>query len=276
MFLSRPRILFWVMCVSLAADSGWFASNAALNAQEEQSGRYVLPENGSAVIFVYDLQNGFNPPRQNKTPMLLIRANGKIEMPSLYGEGRNVRGNLSDTELQSFLKLVIEDNKFGEYDSNRVQGRIEEIRERRQVPQIADLPDTIIELEIPGHSQRVRQPAVGMLSEFSEVTAFQQLLAIRKAVNLLMSETRVGGKQGIMDLLTRMNTKLKEAYPEVAPLQLSDFSGSYLRQDGAISATISRPGRGANGKPNGTYVNGTAVIARGSDEPEITLRVKLK
>ncbi len=252
------------------------SSHVTVFAQTGKTVPYALPENGNEVIFAYDLQNGFTPPRQNNAPVLLIRANGTVEMPSLYGEGRDIKGKLSAKELQAFLKFVIDENKFLDFDASRVQGQIEEIREKRQVPQIADAPDTIIDLKIPGHTQSVRQPAVGMPSEFKEVKSLQQLLAIRKGVNQLMSETRVGGKKGIKSLLGPINKKLKEEYPDVAPLKVSDFSGSYLKQDGSISATISRPGKGSNGNPNGTYVTGIAVIARGSEVPVVSLRVKLK
>ena len=276
MLISSCRSAFLLGVSFLGFLIGASSATVTVFAQGEKTDPYALPENGNEVIFVYDLKNGFTLPRQNNAPVLLIRANGKVEMPSLYGEGRDIKGELSEKELQAFLKFVIEENEFVEFDANTVQGQIEAIREKRQVPQIADVPDTIIELKIPGHSQSVRQPAVGMPSEFAEITSLQQLLAIRKGVDRLMSEMRVGGKQGIKKLLGPINKKLKEEYPDVAPLKASDFSGSYLKQDGSISAIVSRPGRGSDGKPNGTYVTGMAVISRGSDKPVVSLRVKLK
>ncbi|MDA7492946.1 hypothetical protein N8510_02505 [bacterium] len=276
MLISSYRTVFLLGVSLFGFVTGVSSLSVTAFAQAEKTAPYALPENGNEVIFAYDLKNGFTPPRQNNAPAFLIRANGKIEMPSLYGEGRNVKGQLSANELQAFLKFVIEENKFLEFDASTVQGQIEEIREKRKVPQIADAPDTVIELKIPGHTQSVRQPAVGMPSEFKEVTSLQQLLAIRKGVNRLMGETRVGGKKGIKNLLGTVNQKLKEDYPDVAPLTMSDFSGSYLKRDGSISATISRRGEGDDGKPNGTYVTATAVIARGSKTPLVTLRVKLK
>ncbi|HBV63169.1 MAG TPA: hypothetical protein DEF45_09135 [Rhodopirellula sp.] len=260
----------------LTCTTSVLSSTVPLFAQDNKTTGYPLPENGNEVIFAYDLKNGFTPPRQNSAPALLIRANGNIEMPSLYGEGRDIKGKLDAHELQAFLTFVIDENKFLEFDASTVQGQIEEIREKRQVPQIADAPDTIIELTLPGHSHRVRQPAVGMPSEFMQVASLQQLLAIRKGVNRLMSETRVGGKEGIKRLLGTINQKLSGAYPDVAPLKASDFSGSYLKQDGSISASFSRPGQGTDGKPNGTWVTGIAVIVPGGDNPKINLRVKLK
>lgn len=254
--------------------AGLVSTTELLLGQDEAPAKYELPENGNAVIFAYDLQNGFTPPRQNLAPVLLIRANGRVEMPSLYGEGRDIKGQLSETELQAFLRFLIEENKFVEFDARIVQGKIEQIRARKKVPQIADAPDTVISLQIPGHSHSVRQPAVGMPAEFKEVTALQQLLSIRRAVNRLMSETRVGGKSGIAKLLATVNEKLKIEHPDVAPLSTSDFSGSYVRQDAAICATVSRPGRGADGKPDGTYVTAVTVMPMGSDLPEVKLRVK--
>jgi hypothetical protein len=276
MFFSSSRVvfLFAVTCSCLISGSFWSAPT--VSAQSEKKVKYKLPENANEVIFVYDEQNGFTPPRKNNAPVLLIRANGIIEMPSLYGKGRDIKGKISAEDLQAFLHFVIAENKFIDFDASTVQGQIEDIRKKRQVPQIADAPDTIVELKIPGYSQSVRQAAVGMPSEFKEVTAFQQLLTIRKRIARLMSETRVGGKEGIEKLLGPINKQLNTEYPDVAPLRVSDFGGAYLRQDGTVSATISRPGRDSEGKPNGTYVAATAVVSSDSEEPVVTLRVKLK
>ena len=267
---------FVVFCFALVGCTASLSTlSKPLLAQSKNLGTYALPDNRNEVIFAYDLKNGFTPPRQNQAPALLIRANGTIEMPSLYGEGRDIKGQLTPAELQAFLTFVIKENQFLEFDANTVQGQIDEIRQKRRVPQIADAPDTIIELKLPEHTHRVRQPAVGMPLEFKEVTSLQQLLAIRKGVNQLMSETRVGGKQGIKKLLEVINKKLGEEYPGVPALKVEDFSGSYMKQDGSISATISRAGKGTDGKPNGTYVTGIAVIPAGREQPMVTLRVKL-
>ncbi len=276
MLISSYRTVLLFVVVGLGCLGGVSASTRPVFAQGGKPAPYPLPEDGHAVIFAYDLKNGFTPPRQNNAPALLIRANGKIEMPSLYGQGRDIEGQLTVEEVQDFLHFVIEENKFLEFDANTVQGQIEAIRAQRQVPQIADAPDTQIELNIPRHAHSVCQPAVGMPSEFEEITSLQNFLAIRKGVNRLMSETRVGGKNGIRSLLNPANQKLRTDYPGVDPLVLSDFRGSYLGQDGSISATISRTGRGPDGKPNGTYVTAIAVIEPGSKKPVVTLRVKLK
>ena len=247
-----------------------------LAAQEKKQVQYELPANGNEVIFIFDQQNGFTPPRKSNAPVFLLRANGEIEMPELYGQGRDVTGKLSPTEVQDFLHFVIAESKFLEFDASTVQGQIEQIRKTRQIPQIADAPDSIFELNLPGKGQTVRQPAIGMPSEYKEITHLQNLLAMRRGITQLMSETRVGGKAGIKKLLVPINKKLKEQYPDVAPLTEQNFSGSYTRQDGTLSATFSRPGQGQDGKPNGTYVTAVVQIQPNKDAPSITLRVKLK
>ncbi len=247
-----------------------------LAAQEKQRVKYDLPENENTIIFIYDQQNGFMPPRKSKAPVFLMRANGQIEMPELYGNGKDVKGKLSPAEVQKFLHFVIAESKFLEFDANTVQGQIEHIRKTRQVPQIADAPDSIFELNLPGKAQTVRQEAIGMPSEYKEVTALQNLLAMRRGITKLMSETRVGGKAGIRKRLVPVNVELNKQYPDVAPLTESDFSGSYTRQDGTLSATYSRPGKDKDGKPNGTYVTAVVQIPRNADSPTVTLRVKLK
>ncbi|MDA7873720.1 hypothetical protein N9B17_01020 [Rhodopirellula sp.] len=249
---------------------------ASVTARDAKQIDYKLPDDGNEVIFLYDEQNGFTPPRKSQRPVFLLRADGSIEMPSLYGKGHDIKAKISAVEIQEFLHFVIAENRFVQFDASTVQGQIEELRKKRQIPQVADLPDSVFELNIPGHSHIVRQEAVGMPSEYREVTALQQLLTIQRRVNKLMSETRAGGKEGIKKLLGPVNQKLKAEYPDVAPLAVADFSGAYVRQDGMISATISRPGRKADGKPNGTYVNAVVLISESSDVPSITLRVKLK
>lgn len=249
---------------------------ASVSAQDAKRTEYKLPDDGNEVIFLYDEQNGFTSPRKSQKPVFLLRADGSIEMPSLYGRGNDLNGKISEAEVQEFLHFVIAENRFVQFDASTVQGQIEELRKKRQIPQVADLPDSVFELNIPGHRHSVRQEAVGMPSEYKDVTALQQLLTIRRGVNKLMSETRAGGKEGIMKLLGPVNQKLKAEYPDVAPLAVADFSGAYVGQDGTISATISRPGRSPDGKPNGTYVNAVVQTSESSDVPSITLRVKSK
>ena len=276
MLVPSVRMTFSVMVSFGTLLSGAILPSSSAPAQDKKNVEYKLPENGNEVIFVYDEQNGFTPPRKSSAPVFLLRANGSIEMPSLYGQGSDIKGKISARELQEFLHFVIAENKFVEFDASTVQGQIEELRKKRQIPQIADAPDSIFQLSLPGRSQSVRQEAVGMPSEYKEVTALQQLLTIRKGINKLMSETRVGGKEGIKRLLGPVNEKLKSEYPDVAPLTVSDFGGSYIRQDGIISATIARPGRTSDGKPNGTYVTAVVQISGSSGNPTVTLRVKLK
>ncbi len=247
-----------------------------LTAQEQQMVKYDLPANKNEAIFIFDQQNGFMPPRKSKAPVFLLRANGQIEMPELYGAGRDVKGKLTPAEVQKFLHFVIAESKFLEFDANTVQGQIEQIRKTRQIPQIADLPDSIFELNLPGKQQTVRQEAIGMPSEYKEVTAVQNLLAMRRGINTLMGETRVGGKAGITKLLGPINLKLKDQFPDAAPLTENEFRGSYTLQNGNLSATYSRSGKGKDGKPNGTHVTAVVEIPRNADSPSVTLRVKLK
>ena len=213
---------------------------------------YELPKDGKAVVFVYDEQNGFTPPRQNDSPMLTIRANGTIEMPTLYGQGRDVNGKISQQELQDFLRFVIEENRFFEFDPATVQSEIQEARLKRQIPQIADAPDNVFEIRLANRKHNVRQYAVGTASQYKEIEALQQLWAIQRRIFHLRSETRVGGKQGIKSLLKQANAELKKLYPNINPFTDDEFGGSYIRDNGIISATFSRSGKTKDGQPNGT------------------------
>ena len=245
-------------------------------AQEVEQTPYPLPTDAKEAVFIYDERNGFTPPRQNAAPVLTIRTDGTIEMPTLYGQGRDITGKFSQQELQDFLTFVIEKNKFFEFDEAKVRAEMKEARLKREIPSVADAPDNIFEVRLADRKHSVRQYAVGAASQYQEIEALQQLSAIQRRVNQLKSVTRVGGQKGIATLRKQANAALRKEYPEIKPFTKSEFSGSYLRENGTISATFARVGMNNDGKPNGTYVRAIMEIPASDGLPTVVLRVKLK
>ena len=246
------------------------------SAQDGGKPVYELPENQNEIVFVFDQRNGFTPPRETDKPVFSLRADGTIEMPKLYGPGHDITGKLTPEELQEFLHFVISDCQFLKFDANTVQGQIEEIRKKKRVPQIADAPDSVFELHLPGKNLVVRQEAIGMPEEFKEVTALQRLFSLRAGVMKLMSETRVGGAGGIKWLVGKLNENMKFVYTDEAPLEPDHFISSRFGHDGEILATFARRGHDKNGKFDGSFLNAWATLKGKYEDPTFVYQRKLK
>ena len=50
-------------------------------------------------LYFFDQRNGFTPPRETDKPVFSLRADGTIEIPKLYGPGRDITGKLTPEEL---------------------------------------------------------------------------------------------------------------------------------------------------------------------------------
>ena len=262
--------------VALSAVLALVVNSTAALAEEAKNSVFELPDDPKALVISFDHQNGFTPPRQNQAPLLSVLADGTVLMPSIFGETRDVSGKISPDELQVLLRFAIEENKFFSFDEEKVKAKMLEVERAKEVPRIADVPDSVFEIHLADRSHKVRHYALGMAREFyKEVDELQHLLALQQRLNRLMSETRVGGKAGIERLVKLANVELKKQYPDIKALKVEDFSGAYLRRDGVTSATISRTGKTAAGKPDGTF---TAAVLEIPEEgvPKVKIRVKTK
>jgi len=247
-----------------------------LSAEDGGKPVYQLPENQNEIVFVFDQRNGFTPPRETDKPVFSLRADGTIEMPKLYGSGHDITGKLTPEELQGFLHFVISECQFLKFDANSVQGQIEEIRKKKRVPQIADAPDSVFELHLPGKNLFVRQEAIGMPEEFKEVTALQRLFSLRSGIMKLMSETRVGGAGGIKWLVGKLNEDMKFVYNDEPPLETAHFISARFAHDGEILATFARRGKDKNGKFDGSFLNVGATLKGKYEDPTFVYQRKLK
>ncbi|MFP6766211.1 MAG: hypothetical protein VB858_21440 [Planctomycetaceae bacterium] len=245
-------------------------------AADKKQVTYQLPRDSSAVVISYDEQNGFTPPRQNAAPLLSILADGTVLMPDLYGQARDITGKISQTELQGLLRLAIENNGFFSYDAAKVKEKMLKAESDRQIPRIADAPESVFEIRLADRKHNVRHYALGMAGQFyKDIEELQKLRAIHERLRQLMNETRVGGKAGIRKLVTAANTELQKQHPGTQPFTGKEFRGSYIRRDGKTAATISRNGKTAEGKPDGTFVVAIIEIP-GNGVPAVKIRARFK
>lgn len=242
-------------------------------AQDGQQGPYPLPADAKEAVFIYDEQNGFLPPRQNKAPMVTIRADGTIEMPALYSQREGITGKLSPQELQQFLTFVIEKNRFFEIDEAKLRADMKRADLRRDVVQVSDAPDNIFEIRLADRKHFVSQ-YTGMAPLYKQVEALQQLFAIQRRVYRLKSETNVGGKKGIAALVKQANAALKDQYPDIKPFTTHEFIGSHVRDDGEISALIAREGLTSDKKSNGQFVRAKIKIPPKAKTASVVLQVQ--
>ena len=248
---------------------------AAVAAQVEDATTYRLPENPKAIVFSYDEQNGFMPPRRDSSPLFSIQSDGTVRMPDVFGSARDVTGKISQRELQELLRFAIEENKFFDYDPAKVKAAMQKVEKERQIPQIVDVPESVFEIRTADENHKVRHFAIGMAGEYKEIEEVQRLSTLHRRVMKLMGEIRVGGKVGIRKLLKLANEELKHQYPDVKSLTVENFQGSYRGSDGKISATFSRRGKTAQGKPDGSFLVAVLEIPENGD-PTVTIRFNPK
>ena len=118
----------------------------------------------------------------------------------------------------------------------------------------------------------MRQESLGHNAGFyKEVEDLQRLDRINRRLQLLMSEIRVGGKEKLRKLVEQANARLGQEHPDIAPLSISDFRGSYIGTDQVTSATLLRTGRTPDGKPNGSFVS---VIVKIPLRGDLTFQIR--
>lgn len=250
-----------------------FLSNQVGMSQEST---YTLPKDPKAEIVVYDEQVGFGLPRQNPGAVLTILRDGTVTMPDIYGRGQSFKGRLDEQELQALLRFVIGEKKFFEFDSEKVKAEMKAAEAKRPIPQIADAPVQVFEVQTAKRQHRVSHYALGMASEYPEIEALQQLFAIQKRLRRVMNETRVGGKSGVQDLLELVNRELKSGMPDAKPFTLDEFTGSSARGEDGVNANFFRRFMGDDGRPNGKFIAALIEISGADARPKVTLRSELK
>lgn len=243
---------------------------------DAQESTYTLPKDPEAVILVYDEQSGFGLPRQNPGAVLTILRDGTVLMPDVFGNGRSFKGQLDEQEVQDLLRFMIGKQKFFEYDMEKVKAAMKKAESERDIPQIADAPVQVFEVNIADREHRVSHYALGMATEYPEIEPLQQLLAIQKRLRGVMNQTRVGGRKGVERLLETANRELKSQLPDIKPFTKEEFAGAYTRVDGVNTATFSRMFKDNEGKPTGKYVVASIEVPEKNGEPKVTIRSKLE
>lgn len=248
----------------------------ALKSFADEKTTYKLPSDPEALVISFDQHSGFTLPRKSATPILSIQADGTVLMPDVYGTSRDIKGKISQEELQAILRLAIEDNKFFSHDNAKIKKRIDEIEKTRQIPKIADAPVSAFEIRLADRNHEASQYALGFaVTAYPEIEELKRLTKFQERLRRLMNETRVGGQKGVEKLLEAANAELKKQYPDLKPFDSSNFRGSYFQRDGVLSVTISRNGMTSEGKPDGTFTVAVMKVPE-KGEPEVTLRVKTK
>ncbi len=241
-----------------------------------QETTYTLPKDPEAVILVYDEQSGFGLPRQNPGAVLTILRDGTVQMPDVFGNGRSFKGKLDEQEVQELLRFVIGEQKFFDYDMEQVKAAMKKAESEREIPQIADAPVQVFEVNIADRAHRVSHYALGMARSTPDIEPLPRVWAIKKRLRGVMNQTRVGGRKGVEKLLESANRELKRQLPDIQPFTVEEFAGAYTRNDGVNTATFSRMFKNKDGKPSGQFVVASLEVPEKNGEPKVTIRSKLE
>ena len=251
------------------------AAVTCASAADKKKTTYKLPKDPKAVVISFDYKGGFTPRPKNTDPVLSILADGTILMPDRFGFSKDVKGKMTQAELQDLLRFALEKNKFFSYDPKKVKAKMLAAEKGKPIPRVADAPSSVFEIRTADKTHKVSHYALGMVGRFYQtVPELQQLYAIQQRLNYVMNETRIGGKAEVQKMLKLANAELKKMHPKAKPLTVEDFRSTSIRRDGTKSVTFYRYGKTADGKPDRTYVSvGIQIPAKG--EPKVSVRARL-
>lgn len=166
-----------------------------------QAQNYTLPQDPTTPVITLDYQ-GDRLQRINDAPTLTILMNGDVIMPQSYAHTQAYQGQISEAELQQLLDFIIRENKFFDYDADRIGAKLSEL-EHQPLP--VHFSTTVISVNAELRAKEVRLPALGRGPMVKET---RQMLAIKQRLDKLMSYIKLGGAEQVAKLLAIANYEL--------------------------------------------------------------------
>jgi len=188
----RMRMRISMLLLAIIVTTGIFMTGP------EQAQAYVLPQDPAEPVITLDFQ-GSRLKRIDDAPTLSILANGTVVMPQSYAHSKAYEDQISEAELQELLDFIIRENRFFNYDSETVEAKLSTM-ERQPLP--VHFSTTVISVNADNRSKLVRSDALGHGPMVEET---EQLLAIKKRLEQLMSVVKLGGRDEVTSWLTIAN-----------------------------------------------------------------------
>lgn len=236
-------------------------------ADEEKT--FDLPEDPGAAVVVMEYKGGFTPPRTSEAPWLTVRADGSVEMPDRFGQGKDFTAKITPEELQALLRDVVAATKFLEIDPKELAKKYEAAMNPKPAPggvvqpplRIADAPVTEITVHLKDKTNTVSQYALSMYAGQFKIDEMTRLAAAEKAIKQFTNIVRAGGQEQVEIYLELFNQEVAAESPKAPKLTVKDISFTDIQKDGTIVVNLMKSG--APEKPR-NYIRGAAKV-KGED-----------
>lgn len=208
----------------------------ACTALTAQAGpKYQYSGQASEPVISLDFR-GSRLKRIDDSPTMSIYADGRVVIPQIYAHTRAYSGQLSQTELQSLLDLIIGKHQFFDFDERRVAQKLSVLSGPLDTLP-AHLATTVIRVNANHRSKAVSYYGLGNEPTVEET---EHLLAIRLRLEQIMSIMKLGGAEEAGQWLALANRELRAQDPKAQALALTDLRSTAIRADGSADVRFAR------------------------------------
>ena len=204
-----------------------------------------LPESETTAVFKMEFSGGFSGPlpKTPREPFLQIFADGRVVAPPNLPDGEPNEFQMTPEQLQTFLKQVVNDNKFYELDTDKIK---EDVAAAGPAAVIADAPTLKISMDLPRgtHSVSAYTPR-STANQLTKVKSIKHVANIEDLGRKLTLVAKVGGYEKVEDALSKVNEQLKEK-----GLDLMTMNELYTckEKDGILTINFNRKYYNENGR----------------------------
>lgn len=201
-----------------------------------------LPKDPKAIVVEFSFKGGFTPPRKNNLPNLTVTAGGTVTASDPFTNA-SATFQLPQEELQGLMHLIVAQKKFLDISEEKIAKAIQEEQKQKGVigPMIADAATTVIKIKTADKEHEVKAYALSMqANQYKKIEAIQNLVAIEKALNNLLSTAWAGGPKAVESMLTVANAEIKKTFPELKPLAADDLRFARPNGQGGVMVTFHR------------------------------------
>ena len=195
-----------------------------------------LPESKTTAVFTIEFSGGFRLPNdKDRKPFLQVFADGRVVTPPRFPATEANEFQLKPEQLQTFLRQVVNENKFYELDTDKIK---EEVAAAGPVAFVADAPTLEISMELPRGAHAVSAYTPKSTSkQLPKVDGIKRIANIEELGRQLSLVAIAGGYETIERALLKVNEQLKEK-----ELELMTINELYTckRKDGVLTINFNR------------------------------------
>jgi hypothetical protein len=246
-----------------------FLSAGAVQAQDKPA--IELPKDPTTPVITFDYFGG-GIKRQNDEPLLIIRADGTVNVGNPYGVGKSVTTKIRIAEVRELLRYAIQEQHLLDFDQDKVKAAVaDEMKKAGTGIAVGGGSTTIIRIKTAAkeHEARYYAPAA-FAQQYKNIKALGELVAVEQRLQRVVHEAVAGGPDEITKALALVNERLKKDYPDARPLTAADLQAA--RWQGQDTLIVSFFRRGA--QPD-LFVAGT-VTRPAKGDPTVFVKAKVK